>query len=142
MGSTKCILDAVKNTTNKVVFSFETNKQMYEKAKKNLNNIPNNFNLIYGRLIEEHELILLENYNDDQFINLGTGTDITIKQLVEVIKDKSGFEGKIIWDASKPDGMLKKCMDVSRIKALGWQPKITLEQGIEKIISEYRSFKV
>jgi len=83
----------------------------------------------------------LKHYDADQFANLGTGKDVTIKELAELIKHKSGFEGDIFWDAGKPDGMPRKCMDVSRLQALGWTPHISLEQGIAQMISEYRDLK-
>ena len=75
------------------------------------------------------------------FINLGAGEDILIKDLVERVKAGTGFQGRVVWDDSKPDGMMRKCMDVSRLKALGWRPEISLESGIEKMIAEYRSLK-
>ena len=86
-------------------------------------------------------LFALEHYDDDQFVNLGAGEDISIKELAELVKVRSGFQGEIAWDSTKPDGMPRKCMDVSRLKALGWAPQISLQQGIEKIISEYRLLK-
>ncbi|HSV44110.1 MAG TPA: GDP-L-fucose synthase [Candidatus Bathyarchaeia archaeon] len=86
-------------------------------------------------------LFALEHYDDDRTINLGSGQDVSIRKLVEMVKATVGFQGKVVWDKSKPDGMLRKCMDVSRIKALGWQPKISLAQGIEQMVSEYRQLK-
>ena len=86
-------------------------------------------------------LFLLQNHNDPELINVGIGKDISIKDLAEMISKKTGFKGAIIWDSSKPDGMLKKCLDVSRIKATGWKPKISLDQGIDMLINEYNSKK-
>lgn len=83
-------------------------------------------------------LFLLENYESPDFINVGTGTDVSIKELAELIASKTGFTGTIEWDTSKPDGMLKKCMDVSRMKALGFEPAISLEAGIEQMIAIYQ----
>lgn len=72
------------------------------------------------------------NYTDiGEIINIGTGKDLQIKELAEMIKDIVGFRGRIIWDTSKPDGTPKKLLDVSRAKALGWQSKIELEEGIK-----------
>lgn len=65
-------------------------------------------------------------------INIGTGVDCTIKELTETVARVVGFTGKIIWDTSKPDGTPRKLMDVSRLKALGWQSKINLESGLAK----------
>ncbi len=65
-----------------------------------------------------------------EFINIGTGEDITIADLAEMIRRIVGYEGKIVWDASKPDGTPRKRLDVARIRSLGWEPVISLEQGI------------
>lgn len=83
-------------------------------------------------------LFMLENNDDCQFINVGTGVDISIKELAEMIAVLTGYAGKILWDNSKPDGMLKKCMDVSRMEALGFKPEITLKTGIEQMINIYK----
>jgi GDP-L-fucose synthase len=83
-------------------------------------------------------LFLLENYDDDVAINIGVGKDISIKELAELVKTVVGFEGDILWDASKPDGTLRKLLDISRISALGWKPSISLEEGIK---STYEWFK-
>jgi len=84
-------------------------------------------------------LFMLENYTDyDQFINIGWGEDISIKDLALLIAKKVGYEGKIEWDSTKPNGMLKKCMEVSRMKEMGFFPSITLEEGIEHMIKEYQ----
>lgn len=86
-------------------------------------------------------LFMMENYNSNQFINIGCGTDVSIKELAETIAQKTGFKGKMNWDSSKPDGMLRKCMDVSRMKALGFEPSISLQQGIEEMIQIYKNLK-
>ena len=65
-----------------------------------------------------------ETYEDDQFINVGSGSEITIKDLSELIKSVVGFKGDVVWDRSKPDGTPRKLMDSSRLFALGWKPKI------------------
>lgn len=86
-------------------------------------------------------LFMLENYNEPGFINIGWGEDISIKELAFLIGDKVGFKGQIKWDGTKPDGMLRKCMDISRMKALGYFPEITLDQGIEEMITIYKQLK-
>jgi len=85
--------------------------------------------------------ILMEKYDSPEIINIGCGEDISIKRLAILIAEKAGFQGNLIWDKSRPDGMPRKCMDVSRMKALGYSPVITLEEGIEKTIAEYRERK-
>lgn len=70
-------------------------------------------------------------------VNIGCGEDIRIKDLAEIIKKIVGYEGKIVWDASKPDGTPRKLLDVSKLNALGWKPKITLEDGIRQVVNNY-----
>jgi GDP-L-fucose synthase len=81
---------------------------------------------------------LLENYYGAAPVNIGTGKDIAIKGLAEIVAHTVGFEGDIIWDTSMPDGTMRKVLDVSVISQLGWRPKIQLEDGI---LSTYSAFK-
>ncbi|MFA4934067.1 MAG: GDP-L-fucose synthase [Candidatus Omnitrophota bacterium] len=83
-------------------------------------------------------LFLIDNYNESAFINIGWGIDISIRDLVKLIAQKTGYKGFINWDTAKSDGMPRKCMDVSRLNALGYAPKMLLEDGIKKTIEEYR----
>lgn len=78
-------------------------------------------------------LFLMDNYEEkDSFINVGTGEDYTIKELAETIRDIVGFNGTIAWDSSKPNGMMKKLLDVSKIHKLGWRHQTSLIDGLEK----------
>lgn len=79
---------------------------------------------------------LMLNYDDPEFVNVGTGKDISIRELAELIKKITGFSGEIIFDSSMPDGTPRKLMDVSRLTALGWKPKIGFEEGIRKVYEE------
>jgi GDP-L-fucose synthase len=83
-------------------------------------------------------VFLLENYDDEVAINVGTGKDISIKELAELIKEIVGFEGEIDWNSSKPDGTPRKLLDVSRITELGWKPTISLEDGIRSTYEWYK----
>lgn len=74
----------------------------------------------------------LLNYPEPCFVNLGTGVDVTIRALAETIKEVVGYEGKLIFDATKPDGTMRKLLDVSRAKGLGWEARVSLRDGIEK----------
>lgn len=85
---------------------------------------------------------MLGNYSSPEFINIGCGTDVSIRELAELIARKSGFTGKIKWDLTKPDGMMKKCMDVSKMRNLGFQPNIALDEGIDQMISIYKKNKL
>lgn len=84
-------------------------------------------------------LFLMLNYNGDIPLNIGTGKDLTIKDLAEKIAKGYKFKGKIIWDVSKPNGTPKKLLDISKIKELGWEAKIDLEDGIKRIIKMYEN---
>lgn len=79
---------------------------------------------------------LMEDYNEAGLVNIGTGEDLSIKELAEMIKKITKFEGDIIWDSTKPDGTPRKLMDVSKLHALGWKHKIELEEGITKVYQE------
>lgn len=72
-----------------------------------------------------------QNEAGDVFLNLGTGEDVTIKELTEIVKSVVGFEGEIVWDASKPDGTPRKLLDMSKLHAMGWRHKIGLGEGVE-----------
>src|SRR6267378_4421586 len=75
-------------------------------------------------------LLLLEKYDSPEIINIGCGEDVTIRELAELVCEVVGFEGKLVWDKTKPDGTPRKLLDVTRIRALGWQPTIPLRKGI------------
>ena len=81
---------------------------------------------------------LIGNDNQIMYLNVGTGKDISIKELALKIASKVGFSGEIIWDMSKPDGTPKKQLDISRIKSIGWAPTIELDKGIENTILTYK----
>jgi GDP-L-fucose synthase len=85
-------------------------------------------------------VFLMERYDAKQigeFVNVGTGSDLTIKELAEMIRKIVGFEGTVVWDKTKPDGTPRKLLDISRLKALGWEPKTALENGIRKTYEWY-----
>lgn len=86
-------------------------------------------------------LFMMEHYEGETFINIGCGEDYSIRELAEIVARLTGFKGKIEWDTTKPDGMMKKCMDVTRMKEMGFEPKISLEEGIKHVIKEYKQFK-
>jgi len=75
------------------------------------------------------------------FLNVGTGVDISIKELANLIAKATGFNGEIIWDKSKPDGTPKKLLNINKIKSLGWTPSINLEDGIRLTVAEYLRIK-
>jgi GDP-L-fucose synthase len=79
-----------------------------------------------------------EKYDSGMHLNVGSGEDLPIRELAEKVARAAGFTGKIEWDTSKPDGTPRKVLDVSRIKALGWKPTITLDEGIASTIAWYK----
>lgn len=85
---------------------------------------------------------LMQNYNEKQFVNIGTGEDLTIHELASLIKNIVGYKGEIIWDRTKPDGTPRKLMDVSKIHSLGWTHEIGLEKGIKKVYEDFLSENV
>jgi GDP-L-fucose synthase len=84
-------------------------------------------------------LLLMEQWHSPEIINLGVGEDISIRELVQLIAAKAGYTGEIQWDTSMPDGMPRKLLDVSKMTALGFKPQISLEEGVERTIIEYRA---
>jgi GDP-L-fucose synthase len=74
--------------------------------------------------------LLMEQYNDKQFVNVGCGEDVSIKELTDLVKKVVGYEGEIRFDASKPDGTPRKLMDATKLRNMGWKPTISLEEGI------------
>lgn len=83
-------------------------------------------------------VFLLQHYSDEQFINVGSGEEITIRDLSRLVADCVGFKGEILWDPSKPDGTPRKLMDNSRLFALGWRPQVDLPTGIRLAYEDFK----
>lgn len=88
--------------------------------------------------LAEATLYLMENYDGDSHINVGTGQDLKISELASLIANEAGYRGRVTWDSKKPDGTPRKLLDISRIKALGWQPRVTLEDGVKQTIQWFQ----
>lgn len=82
--------------------------------------------------LADASLFLMQNYNDSEIVNVGTGEDVSIKELAETVRDTVGYTGEIDWDTSKPDGTPRKLLDVSKLHNLGWQHSIELSDGIKR----------
>lgn len=82
-------------------------------------------------------LYLMVNYSESELVNVGTGVDVTIKELAETVKEIVGFEGQIIWDTTKPDGTPRKLMDVSKLHDVGWRHTINLKEGIALAYADF-----
>jgi GDP-L-fucose synthase len=80
---------------------------------------------------------LLQNYNEQGLVNIGCGTDVSIKELAELIVTEVGYEGMLVFDKTKPDGTPRKLMDISKINNIGWKAKIELKNGIQQTIKEF-----
>lgn len=87
---------------------------------------------LYSEDMADACIYLMENYEGNDFFNIGTGKEITIKGLAELIKEVVGYEGKIVWDSTKPDGTPRKLLDVSRLEKAGWKYKMELKDGVKE----------
>ncbi len=81
-------------------------------------------------------VFLMENYSDEQHVNVGTGVDVSIKELAEMVKELVGFKGQLLFNIDKPDGTPRKLLDVSKLHKLGWQHRLDLKEGILSVLSE------
>jgi len=96
---------------------------------------------LYTEDLAEACIFLMERFSArdiGEFVNIGTGRDLTIGELADTVKSIVGFKGEVIWDATKPDGTPRKLLDISRMTALGWKAKTGLEEGISKVYAWYR----
>jgi GDP-L-fucose synthase len=84
-------------------------------------------------------LFLMQHYDDPEIINVGTGSDVTIRELAEIVRDVVGFRGNLVFDSTRPDGTPQKLLDVSKLSALGWQATIPLKAGIARTYAWYES---
>lgn len=84
-------------------------------------------------------IFLMKNYDSPEIINVGTGLDFSIKELAVTVAQIVAYEGKIEWDLTKPDGMPRKLLDISRLQGLGWKHRIDLEEGITSVVADYYS---
>ena len=87
---------------------------------------------LYSDDLADAVIYLMNNYNGNQFINIGVGKDISIKELAEKVKEVVGFNGDIVFNTTKPDGTPRKLVDVTRLNALGWQASTSLDEGLKK----------
>jgi GDP-L-fucose synthase len=114
--------DAKKNNTNEVVCWGDGSARR---------------EILYSADAAEACTFLMQNYNEEQFLNVGSGIDMTIKELTEKISNIVGYTGKISWDTSKPTGMKQKLLNIDKIKSLGWRPQLNVDKGLELAYSWY-----
>ena len=82
-------------------------------------------------------LFLMENYSEEQFINVGSGVELSIRELAALVASVVGYTGGITWDSTKPNGSPRKLMDSSRLFAMGWQPQVNLETGLRSAYEDF-----
>jgi GDP-L-fucose synthase len=92
---------------------------------------------LYSEDLARALIFLMRNYSEEQFINVGYGSDVSIRDAAELVKRVVGYGGEIVWDTSKPDGTPRKLMDSSRLFAMGWRPKIDLETGVRMAYQDF-----
>lgn len=120
----KKFVDAVANPTTKEVVIWGSGI-----ARREFMNVDDLADAVFFYMKYEDKI---------NFINIGTGVDISIKELAEIISNKVGYKGQIIFDNTKPDGMLRKCLDVTKMKDSGFNPQISLSDGIDQVINLYK----
>ena len=91
--------------------------------------------------LAEALVFLMKNYSDNQFVNVGFGSDVTIKDLAELVQSTVGHRGEINWDPTKPNGTPRKLMDSGKLRSLGWEPKISLQTGIEMVYKDFLEYQ-
>jgi len=97
---------------------------------------------LYVEDLAEACIFLMKNYNSPEIINIGTGVDRTIREIAEIIRNSIGFKGGIEFDTTKPDGMSRKLLDVSKIHSLGWKAGTDLEEGIKRTYEWFENQEV
>jgi GDP-L-fucose synthase len=95
--------------------------------------------LLYVKDLAKALIFLMQNYNSNEPINIGTGTDLEIKEIAEIIRETTDYRGQITFNPEKPDGMMKRQLDVSKINALGWNSETSFRNGIRKTYEWYLS---
>jgi len=119
--------DEAKNNGSKEVIIWGTGSPMRE--------------FLFADDLADACYFLMENYNEPNLINIGTGEDLTIKDLALAVKETVGFEGALVFDTSKPDGTPRKLMDVSKLHHLGWKHKVELQEGLKLAYQDYLNRK-
>jgi GDP-L-fucose synthase len=96
---------------------------------------------LHSRDLAEATVFLIDNYDGDLHVNVGSGEDLRISELATLIAKEADFDGEVEWDTSKPDGTPRKLLDISRIRELGWEPKVTLQEGIKETMCWFKENK-
>ena len=86
-------------------------------------------------------VFLMRHYNDPDIVNVGTGVDVSIRELVEIVRNVTGFEGNVVFDSTRPDGTPRKLLDVGKLARLGWRSSISLQAGVASTWAWYRNVR-
>ena len=118
-------------------------KKIHNAKEKNLSNVEMwgtgsaRREFLFNEDLVDGLIFLMNNYEGNDFINIGSKSDVSIKELAEIVKEIIGYDGEFIWDKTKPDGMPRKLMDSSKIYNMGWKPKTNLKDGLSKTYKWY-----
>ncbi|CAL5041634.1 unnamed protein product [Urochloa decumbens] len=82
-------------------------------------------------------VLLMERYSGAEHVNVGSGREVTVRELAEMVREVVGYEGRVVWDTSRPDGVMRRLVDSSKMRAMGWEPKVELRDGIKKLYDGY-----
>ena len=94
---------------------------------------------LYVDDLAEACVFLMENYSGDETVNVGSGAEISIRELTKLVAEVVGYDGEILWDTSRPNGTPRKVMDTSKVRAMGWRPRTSLREGIELAYRDFQS---
>ncbi|KAK1654026.1 hypothetical protein QYE76_071834 [Lolium multiflorum] len=86
-------------------------------------------------------LLLMDKYSDAEHVNVGSGVEVTLRELAETVKEVVGYHGRVVWDVGRPDGVPRRLLDSSKMRQLGWDPKVALQHGIMKLYQFYLAHK-
>jgi GDP-L-fucose synthase len=82
-------------------------------------------------------VLLMDRYSGAEHINVGSGREVTVRELAEMVREVVGYQGRIVWDTSRPDGVMRRLLDSSKMRAMGWEPKVELRDGLKKLYEGY-----
>nr|CAB3468605.1 unnamed protein product [Digitaria exilis] len=85
----------------------------------------------------EAVVLLMDRYSGDEHVNVGSGREVTVRELAEMVREVVGYEGRIVWDTNRPDGVMRRLVDSSKMRAMGWEPKVELRDGLVKLYRGY-----
>ncbi|RCV22110.1 hypothetical protein SEVIR_4G203800v4 [Setaria viridis] len=82
-------------------------------------------------------VLLMDRYSGAEHVNVGSGREVTVRELAEMVREVVGYEGRVVWDTSRPDGVMRRLLDSSKMRAMGWEPKVELKDGLKKLYEGY-----